>query len=262
MLNFTKMQGLGNDFVVIDATKSPVHLPAEIIRKMSDRRYGIGFDQLLILEPSSSPSADFNYRIFNADGGEAEQCGNGARCIIKFIHEQGLSNKETITLKTLTQNIELQLQSNGDVRVNMGIPKILNMHDEIIIDSQCVHFAFLQIGNPHAIIAVDHLEQYAAMAAQISTHPHFPKGTNVEFLRVRSRQVIDLRVYERGAGWTLACGSGACAAAAAVISQNETDHHIEVRQPGGSLFITWAGTSHPLYMTGPAETVFHGTWKT
>lgn len=261
MLNFTKMQGLGNDFVVINATKQPVHLSAEIIRKMADRRYGIGFDQLLILEPTSFAAADFNYRIFNADGSEAEQCGNGARCIAKFIREQGLSNKETIILKTLTQTLELQLLPDGNVKVNMGHPQVINLNEELILDKQSIHFAHVLMGNPHAVISVHHPEQYTSLAEQISTHPHFPQGINVGFMRVLNRQAVRLRVYERGTGWTLACGSGACAAAAVAISKNATENRVNVQQPGGILIITWAGLGQPLYMTGPAETVFHGEWK-
>ena len=273
-IQFTKMQGLGNDFVVINATHAPFKLTSAQIQRMANRRFGVGFDQLLVLEPSKRDDVDFNFRIFNADGSEVEQCGNGARCIARFIREQNLSTAHEFTLSTLADVLRLKLENDGKVSVHMGVPHfdptdvpfvadgLANLYD-VKVDNQSVKLGVVNIGNPHAIIPVEHIDAglIAALGAQLSTHERFPQGTNVGFMQVINPQHIRLRVYERGTGETLACGSGACAAVAVGRRNGLLQERVTVSQPGGSLSIHWQGPDTSVLMTGPATTVFQGEWE-
>ncbi len=271
-LEFTKMHGLGNDFVVIDATRQAFTLSAENIRAISDRRRGVGCDQLLVVEPSGQDDADFKYRIFNADGSEVEQCGNGARCFARFVRRQGLTDKQEITLLTNTGILHLYTDDSDQVRVNMGIP-ILEPAEipfaanaravryAINIQGETVEFGAVSMGNPHAVLDVPSTEHAAVekIGPAIETHPRFPNKVNVGFMQVVNRQRIRLRVWERGAGETQACGSGACAAVVIGCLQGTLDDTITVELSGGELVISWAGEQQPVYMTGPASFVFEGT---
>jgi diaminopimelate epimerase len=234
-LRFTKMQGLGNDFVVFDAINQRVELNADQYRKLADRHFGIGCDQILLIEPARLAQTDFHYRIFNADGSEVEQCGNGARCFARFVHDKGLTPKRQIPVGTAAGRILLSLESDGLIRVNMG--------------------------NPHAVLAVDAVESapVAQLGPQIENHPDFPQRVNVGFMQRLDRQHIKLRVYERGSGETLACGSGACAAVVTGRLQGLLDARVQVNLPGGELVIEWEGEDTAVMMSGPAETVFEGT---
>lgn len=271
---FTKMQGLGNDFVVINATKQPLTLTPAQIQKMSNRRFGVGFDQLLVLEPPKQDNVDFNFRIFNADGSEVGQCGNGARCIARFIREQGLSDRDEFRLTTLTDVLQLKVEKDGKVSVHMGIPrfapeevpfvadKMSNLYD-VNVANQSVQLGVVNIGNPHAIIPVERIDSslVSSLGAPLSKHERFPEGVNVGFMQVINPQNIRLRVYERGTGETLACGSNACAAVAVGRRNGLLQERVTVNQPGGSLSIHWQGPDRPILMTGPATTVFEGQWE-
>jgi diaminopimelate epimerase len=240
-IKFTKMHGLGNDFMVVDGVRQTFHPTPDVIRQLADRHTGIGFDQLLIVEPIADNlvKADFFYRIFNADGSEASQCGNGARCIAQFIHAQQLCDNEHMTVVTQAGLLELYLQKDGQVKVNMGVPQ--NRSDGII-----------SVGNLHKVIEV----------SDISMAPVEESGDldiNVGFMEIKNSQYILLRVHERGVGETLGCGSGACAAVVAGRLAGKLDEHVQVVLPGGSLSINWAGAGSPILMTGPAVTVFEGT---
>lgn len=270
---FTKMQGLGNDFVVINATQQAFKLsPAEII-KMADRHLGIGFDQLLVLEPSSNKTADFDYRIFNADGSEVSQCGNGARCIARFIQEQRLSEKNEIILNTHAGELQTRLQADGQVTVNMGVPTFIpseipftNTNStppyQTEIAGNIIHFYAAGMGNPHAVIQVKNIDDAPVntIGKEMESNSLFPERVNVGFMQIISPDEIRLRVFERGAGETLACGSGACAAAAVGRKYLGLSDTITVQLLGGKLIITWPDLTAPLWMTGPAVTVFQGTW--
>ncbi|WP_423063132.1 diaminopimelate epimerase [Candidiatus Paracoxiella cheracis] len=273
-VRFTKMQGLGNDFAVINATKDPFQLTTSQIQKMANRRFGVGFDQLLVLESSGRNGVDFNFRIFNADGSEVGQCGNGARCIARFIQEQNLSKASEFAISTLSDILHLKLENDDKVSVHMGVPhfnpvdvpfvadKAANLYD-VEVNNQLVKLGVVNIGNPHAIIPVDQIDAglVSTLGAQLSTHDRFPEGTNVGFMQVINPQNIRLRVYERGTGETLACGSGACAAVAVGRRNGLLQERVMVSQPGGSLSIHWQGPDTPILMTGPATTVFQGEWE-
>lgn len=245
MILFSKMQGLGNDFVVLDATKNPIKFEAEQIKKMADRRYGIGFDQLLLIEANVDQSADFNYRIFNADGSESYQCGNGARCVARFIYEKGLSSKKTITLKTTKIFMELSLLENGLVRVLLDPPKFTRTEIPFITDQQgpcyslpfkknTLYFYVVNVGNPHAVIFEEgESEDVNEVGSYLEKHPAFSEGVNVGFVKILNPQEIELRVYERGVGRTLACGSGACAAVVCGIREARLKGPVCVHQAGG-----------------------------
>ncbi|MBF0255736.1 MAG: diaminopimelate epimerase [Gammaproteobacteria bacterium] len=270
-LEFCKMQGLGNDFVVIDATQRPVELSPEQIRRIADRHFGVGCDQLLLVEPPRLPGTAFHYRIFNADGGEVEQCGNGARCFARFVRDQGLTDRDEIDVGTAAGPIRLFLQADGQVRVNMGAPRFVPAEipfqasaeaDAYDLDlaGETLTLGVVSMGNPHAVLRVKDLAraEVSRLGPLIQAHRRFPQGVNVGFLQARTRQHIDLRVYERGSGETLACGTGACAAAVIGLRWGLLDNPVQVSLRGGDLVISWAGDSEPVWMTGPATTVFRG----
>lgn len=270
-LKFTKMQGIGNDFVVVDAYTSPLALSAEQIRYIADRHFGVGCDQLLMVERPTQDNVDFRYRIFNADGGEVEQCGNGARCFVRFVHEHQLTDKAEIAVETASGVIYPKLESDGNVTVNMGAPDFNPEHVPFIADApalthvldvagQRVDIGVASMGNPHAVQVVPDVDE-APVAAQgpiIEAHPRFPQRVNAGFMQVVSSHEIKLRVYERGSGETLACGTGACAAVVTGIRQGLLESPVKVSTRGGQLQISWSGGSSPVWMTGPAMTVFHG----
>jgi diaminopimelate epimerase len=271
MINFTKMHGLGNDFVVIDAINQAVNLSPEQIRFLADRHFGIGFDQLLLIEKPEKPDADFKYRIFNADGGEVAQCGNGARCFARFVNEKNLFTGNEIAVDTNNGRLVLKINKDNTVSVNMGVPEFnpakIPLAAELESDSysvtvngQTIHFGAVSMGNPHAVIKVD---DAAAAPVQefgrlLENHALFPERANIGFMQILDRMRIKLRVFERGAGETLACGSGACAAVSVGIRQHLLDSLVTVELTGGSLVISWEGGNQPLWMTGPAATVFEG----
>ena len=269
-LKFAKMHGLGNDFVVIDAIRQSVHLSSEQIRFLADRHFGIGCDQLLLVERPTVADADFRYRIFNADGGEVEQCGNGARCFVRFVHEQGLTDKQEIRVETARGIIFPRLEDDGQVTVNMGAPRFTPADIpfqaeqaasyDLQVGNENVRISALSMGNPHAVQIVVDLDT-APVATQgplIESHPRFPQRVNAGFMQILDRHHVKLRVYERGAGETLACGTGACAAAVSGIRSGELASPVTVAMRGGALRIDWAGEGQPVMMTGPAVTVFEG----
>jgi len=270
-LSFTKMQGLGNDFVVIDAYSQPASLTNSQIKQIADRHFGVGCDQLLLVEKPVSPSADFRYRIFNADGGEVEQCGNGARCFVRFVHDKGLTNKSQICVETASGIIYPKLEDNGLVTVDMGAPRfeptqIPFVADEIAatyplqVGNEVVTISSISMGNPHAVQVVPDAEA-APVEIQgpiIEKHERFPQRVNAGFMQIMDEHHIKLRVFERGAGETLACGTGACAAAVAGIQLGKLQSPVNVKMRGGELSISWEGENTPVMMTGPAVTVFEG----
>ena len=270
-LRFSKMHGAGNDFVVFDAINQRVELSTEQVRLIADRHFGVGCDQLLLVESPSRPDADFRYRIFNADGGEVEQCGNGARCFMRFVHDKKLSRENEIRVETANGIIRPRLEMDGRVSVNMGEPifnpdKIPFTASEraltygLELKGETVEISVLSMGNPHAVQYVDDVDT-AAVASQgplIERHPRFPNKVNAGFMQIIDRQHIRLRVFERGAGETLACGTGACAAVVAGIGRDLLDTTVQVATRGGELTIHWAGVGTPVWMTGPAENVFEG----
>lgn len=273
-VNFSKMHGLGNDFVVIDAISQHVSLrPAQII-KLADRHTGVGFDQLLLIEPPSRPDADFDYRIFNSDGGEVEHCGNGARCFAKFVTDRGLTTKGLITVNTARGLITLEINDQGWVRVNMGVPRFEasalpyrappapNDQSEVFLETPSgeVAVGLVSMGNPHAVTRVEDVNSapVETLGPAIQRLPQFPESVNVGFMQIDTPSQISLRVFERGVGETLACGTGACAAVAYGRLSGWLDAEVNVATRGGNLQIEWAGVGHDLIMTGPAETVFEG----
>ena len=272
MINFTKMHGLGNDFAVIDAINQNIALTPEQIRFLSNRHFGIGFDQLLLVEKPVSSNADFKYRIFNADGGEVAQCGNGARCFARFVRDKKLSGKNELRVDTDSGQLLLRFNENDLITVNMGIPKHkpidipLLAEQESLIYKAVVNgvehsFGAVSMGNPHAVIQVNDIKtaSVAELGQALESHAVFPERANIGFMQIIGRNHIKLRVYERGAAETLACGSGACAAAVIGIEQNLLDHEVCVELPGGKLDISWFGRGKPVLMTGPAISVFDGT---
>jgi len=271
MLRFTKMHGLGNDFVVIDAVNQTVVLTPEQVRRLADRRFGVGCDQVLIVERPTRAGSDFRYRIFNADGGEVEQCGNGARCFVRFVRDRGLSTKSEFVVETLGGDIYPKIEPDGSVTVNMGVPRFeprevpfeagarQSVYD-LDVDGVAVPVTVLSMGNPHAVQVVVDVERapVSTQGPKIEHHPHFPKRVNAGFLQVLDRRHVYVRVWERGAGETLACGTGACAAVVAGRLRGLLDENVAVRVRGGTLQITWRGEGQPVMMTGPAVSVFEG----
>ncbi len=271
LIEFTKMHGLGNDFVVIDAINQPIDLSQQEIRFIANRRFGVGCDQLLLVEKPTSELAEFRYRIFNADGGEVEQCGNGARCFARFVVDKGLTYNNEIPVETASGHIVLKLEDNGEVTVNMGVPRFEPSSLPFDAQQQAlsytlettqgeVEIAAVSMGNPHAVLQVDDIDQAAVeiLGPEIESHSRFPQRVNVGFMQIVSADKIRLRVYERGAAETLACGTGACAAVAAGIQQGKLSESVKVGLPGGELVIRWPHPDEPLYMTGPATSVFEG----
>lgn len=269
---FTKMQGLGNDFVVFDATAVPLSLSADQAQRIADRRFGIGCDQILIVEPPPDSTADFRYRIFNADGSEVGQCGNGARCFARFVRDKGLIDRDEIRVVTCTGPMVLNILADGLVRVNMGVPRFEPQDIPFQADSRQASYsleldgseqqiAALSMGNPHAVLRVDDVDtaSVATLGPLIESHPRFPQRVNAGFLQVVDASHARLRVYERGSAETLACGSGACAAMVAGRQWGLLDQDAEMVLRGGILQLSWAGEGEPVYMTGPAETVFEGS---
>jgi diaminopimelate epimerase len=278
MLKFTKMHGLGNDFIVIDAINQAVDLTESQIKFLADRQWGVGCDQLLLVESPSSPESDFKYRIFNSDGSEVEQCGNGARCFAKFVREKGLSVNETISVETASGIIYPTIQQNGEVTVDMGRPHLVPAEIPFNADQQSILYTLaleagksiqisaVSMGNPHAVTVVDDVElaPVGQLGPIIEQHSRFPERVNAGFMQVVSTREIKLRVYERGAGETLACGTGACAAVVSGIQQQLLERRVEVGLPGGKLTISWPDDQASVWMTGPATTVFDGeiAWAT
>jgi diaminopimelate epimerase len=259
-LAFTKMHGAGNDFVVVDATQQGFALNADQIRKISDRHLGVGCDQLLVVERPSSPGADFRYRIFNADGGEVEQCGNGARCFVKFVHAKGLTDKREIRVETLGGGIVPRLEPDGEVSVDMGAPRFEG-EETLALNGETLEVAILSMGNPHAVQVVADLARapVTTQGPRLEKHPRFPNRVNAGYMQLLERRRIALRVWERGAGETLSCGTGACAAAVSGILRGLLDSPVRVETRGGALTVSWAGGDNAVWMKGPAATVFEGT---
>lgn len=273
-MQFSKMHGLGNDFMVVDGVTQNVFLTEEIIQKLADRHRGIGFDQLLLVEPPYDPELDFHYRIFNADGSEVSQCGNGARCFARFVTLKGLTNKQDIHVSTAKGKMVLSLKENGQVRVNMGepiwepaqIPFTANKFEKNYIlrtSLQTVLCGVVSMGNPHCVLQVEDIQiaPVNELGPLLENHERFPERANIGFMQVINRNHIKLRVFERGAGETQACGSGACGAVAVGIMQGLLDSKVQVDLPGGSLMIEWEGVGHPLYMTGDATHIYDGFVK-
>lgn len=270
-IKFTKMHGLGNDFVVIDAVTQNVRVTPSLARRIANRHTGIGCDQVLVVEPPTAPENDFRYRIFNHDGSEVEQCGNGARCFARFVRDRNLTGKDVIKVETKTTLLELKLLADKQVCVDMGVPefepsKVPFQADQraerytINIDGNDHSFSVLSMGNPHAVLEVDSTSNapVQTLGPLVEHHPRFPNRVNVGFMQVVNQNEINLRVFERGAGETQACGTGACAAVVAGIQRGLLHSPVTAHLTGGILSIAWQGDGHPVMMTGPAETVFQG----
>ncbi|UCB54180.1 MAG: diaminopimelate epimerase [Thiotrichales bacterium] len=272
---FTKMHGIGNDFVVIDAINQDISLSAEQVRLVADRHFGVGCDQLLLVERPVHAEAEFRYRIYNADGGEVQQCGNGARCFARFVHENGMTDNTTIPVETAAGMIYLKLEDDGQVSVDMGVPSFVpaslpfNADDldkddteyhQLVVNGEKYAIGAVSMGNPHAVLLVDSVDEAPVekLGAAIESHERFPERVNVGFMEIMDRSRIRLRVFERGAGETLACGTGACAAVAVGIHNSLLDHTVQVELRGGNLTIRWQGGDNTLLMTGPAQTVYKG----
>ncbi len=271
MLNFSKMHGLGNDFMVVDNVTQNAFFSKERIKQLADRNYGVGFDQLLLVEPPYDPDQDFHYRIFNADGSEVSQCGNGARCFARFVKQQGLINRNKVIVSTKAGRMVLYLEKEGQVTVNMGrpifepanVPFTANKQENtyIIRNQEATYFCgVVSMGNPHCVVAVDDVDNIdvKGIGTFLGQHERFPEGVNVGFMQIINENKIRLRVFERGAGETLACGSGACAAVAVGQIQGKLQQEVEVELPGGKLTIKWPGGDSVLKMTGPAEHIYDG----
>jgi diaminopimelate epimerase len=271
-LSFTKMQGLGNDFVVIDATQAPFRPGPAQAQRLADRRFGVGCDQILAIEPPSGPGAAFDYRIYNSDGSESGQCLNGARCVARFIHDRGLSRDGRFRLRTRTTQIELELLADGRVRVDAGVPRLeprevpftaaarALRYSVALDDGAMLEVGVASMGNPHAVMEVPDVEHapVEAIGRALQRHPAFPERVNAGFLQVVDSGHAKLRVYERGAGETLACGSGACAALVVGRLWGRLDARVDMQLRGGGLKMEWAGEGEPVFMTGPATTVYRG----
>ncbi|HEY1077309.1 MAG TPA: diaminopimelate epimerase [Fontimonas sp.] len=273
-LRFTKMHGAGNDFVVIDATREPFRPTPALLGRLTDRRFGVGCDQVLVIEPASAPDVDFDYRIFNADGSESGQCGNGSRALARFVRENGLSDKDSIRVRTSTSVLELRHVGGERYTVNMGPPRLApaeipfvpaqagtaGRHRLVLEGGETVEFGIANMGNPHAVLCVDDVDAAPVerIGRALQAHPAFPQSVNVGFLQVVSAARARLRVYERGVGETLACGSGACAAAVVGQLQGLFGQRVEIEMRGGMLGIEWQGAGAPVLMTGPAVSVFTG----
>lgn len=278
MLKFTKMHGIGNDFVVIDAINQQVTLTASQIRFLANRRYGVGCDQLLLVEKPSNSEVDFKYRIFNADGSEVAQCGNGARCFARFVHDQGLTNKSTIAVETASGIIYPSLKNGGEVTVDMGLPRFTPSEIPFVSNNQSITYPLplvgrqdveigaVSMGNPHAVLLVGDIDtaEVNTLGTMIERHSQFPERVNVGFMEVVNPSQINLRVFERGAGETLACGTGACAAVVSGIQRGLLAREVKVKLPGGELLIEWSNDKAPVWMTGPTTHVFDGEieWAT
>ncbi|MBG6286270.1 MULTISPECIES: diaminopimelate epimerase [Pseudomonas] len=271
LLRFTKMHGLGNDFMVLDLVSQHAHVQPRHVKQWGDRNFGVGFDQLLIVEPPSTPDADFRYRIFNCDGTEVEQCGNGARCFARFVVDKRLTAKKTIRVETKGGMIELTIANDGQVTVDMGPPRLVpeqvpfKAESEALsypleVDGQRYELAAISMGNPHGVLRVDDVDSapVRTLGPKLEVHESFPQKANIGFLQIVNPHQARLRVWERGAGETLACGTGACAAAVAGIRQGWLQSPVQIDLPGGRLSIEWAGPGQPVMMTGPAVRVFEG----
>ncbi len=270
--DFVKMHGLGNDFVVFDATREPLHLDPDTVRHIADRHFGVGCDQVLVVAPPDAPEADFRYRIYNSNGGEVEQCGNGARCFARFVHDAGLTRHNPVTVDTLGGRLVLDLRPDGQVCVNMGVPRFapgeiplqsdreLGQYSLDIEGYGTVRFGALSMGNPHAVLRVDDTAAapVEGLGPALERHDFFPAGVNVGFMQVVDAHSARLRVFERGAGETLACGSGACAAAVVGMERGWLQSPVTMTLLGGELRIEWRGRGQPVLMTGPAVRVFSG----
>ncbi|QDD90778.1 diaminopimelate epimerase [Pseudomonas oryzihabitans] len=270
-LRFTKMHGLGNDFMVLDLISQHAHIQPKHVRQWGDRNTGIGFDQLLIVETPTKPDVDFRYRIFNADGSEVEQCGNGARCFARFVFDKRLTVKKQIRVETKSGIIELQLKGDGQVRVDMGAPRLQAadipfvaeaeaLSHAVQVDGETVELSVVSMGNPHGVLRVADVDQapVLTLGPKLECHPRFPQKANIGFLQVIDTQRARLRVWERGVGETRACGTGACAAAVAGIRQGWLKSPVSIELPGGLLNIEWDGVGQPVLMTGPATRVYEG----
>lgn len=271
LMKFTKMHGLGNDFVVIDAVTQNVRITGSMVRRLANRTLGIGCDQVLVIEPPTEEDIDFNYRIFNQDGGEVEQCGNGARCLARYVYDRQLTGKNPILVKTKNRVMTMHLEANKLVRVDMGIPQLdpaqipfqaegPAARYDIDVAGETYQVAAVSMGNPHTLLQVDDVDTapVETLGPALECHSRFPNRVNVGFMQIVDRNTIKLRVFERGVGETQACGSGACAAAVAAIQQELVDSSVTVQLSGGDLNIQWQGENKPLLMTGPAVSVFHG----
>ncbi|EIK0775137.1 MULTISPECIES: diaminopimelate epimerase [Vibrio] len=269
--HFSKMHGLGNDFMVVDCITQNVFFSQDLIRRLADRHTGVGFDQLLVVEAPYDPETDFHYRIFNADGSEVEQCGNGARCFARFVRLKGLTNKYSISVSTKKGKMILNIEDDGEVTVNMGVPEFepnkipfkAKQKEKTYImraGDNTLFCGAVSMGNPHVVTVVDDVDtaEVETLGPLLESHERFPERVNAGFMQVVSRDHIRLRVYERGAGETQACGSGACAAVAVGILQDLLDENVKVSLPGGELRIAWQGPGKPLFMTGPTTHVFDG----
>jgi diaminopimelate epimerase len=270
-LKFTKMHGAGNDFVVLDGINQHIDLTPAQYQVLADRHFGIGCDQILLVQAATRPDCDFRYRIFNADGGEVQQCGNGARCFARFVHEQGLTSKHEIRVETASGIIVPKLEDDGRVTVDMGPPRFLPAEIPFVaaeqaltytidVEGEEIEISVLSMGNPHAVRVVCDSETapVQTLGAKIEQHPRFPERGNVGFMQILHRRAIRLRVFERGSGETLACGTGACAAVVAGITRGLLDATVSVQTRGGDLSIRWAGAGSNVFLTGPAVTVFQG----
>ncbi len=275
-LRFTKMHGIGNDFVVFDGInqQAAAALTPEKIRRISDRRFGIGCDQILVVSVPQNPENDFRYRIYNYDGSEVENCGNGARCFAKFVRDKKLTGKRVIRVETLAGILTLHANKDGNITVDMGVPVLTPQHIPFTTEQQAISYPLpvnehtldmsaISMGNPHAVVIVDDVDTAPVdtWGPAIESHPQFPNRVNAGFMRVHSSDSIDLRVYERGVGATLACGTGACAAVVAGRLRGLLDSRVTVHLRGGDLHIEWQGENHPVLMTGSATTVFQGQIK-
>ncbi|QHG92395.1 diaminopimelate epimerase [Coxiella endosymbiont of Amblyomma sculptum] len=273
IISFTKMHGSGNDFVVIDATKQHFEMTTSQIQKMADRHLGIGFDQLLVIESPKVWATDFHFRIFNSDGSEVSQCGNGACCIARYLYAKKIV-KRKFRISTLKDTLELKIQFDKKISVKMGVPRFnpsdipfiahrISSFYHIEVDNQKIRLGVVNVGNPHAIVLTDVLNTFPVLrlGAQLSTHKRFPEGTNVGFMQIIDPKKILLRVYERGSGETLSCGSNACAAVAVGRCSGLLGEQVVVKQPGGSLFISWQGPLTQTIMVGSADIIFHGEWS-
>ncbi|MGD8174051.1 diaminopimelate epimerase [Vibrio sp. TRT 21S02] len=269
--HFSKMHGLGNDFMVVDCITQNIFFSPELIRRLADRHTGVGFDQLLVVEAPYDPETDFHYRIFNADGSEVEQCGNGARCFARFVRMKGLTNRFSINVSTKKGKMVLNIEEDDQVTVNMGEPefepskipfKAKQTEKTYILrtEDKTLFCGAVSMGNPHVVTVVDDVDlaDVDNLGPLLESHERFPERVNAGFMQVINRNEVKLRVYERGAGETQACGSGACGAVAVGVVQGLLDENVKVQLPGGTLRISWKGLGHPLYMTGPATHVFDG----
>lgn len=270
-IQFSKMHGLGNDFMVVDLVTQRMGLQAELIRRLAHRNFGVGFDQMLIVEPPERPDVDFKYRIFNADGSEVQQCGNGARCFARFVHERHLTRKNQLRVETASGIIELDINREGWVRVNMGLPSVLPEQIPFVAEQaqstymvdvldQTVELDVVNMGNPHAVLLVEDVltADVARLGPALESHQRFPERVNVGFMQVMNRKEIRLRVFERGVGETLACGTGACAAVVSGIRRGLLDNDVRVYLAGGPLQIQWQ-QGDVVWMTGPTATSFEAT---